>query len=366
VINPRGTPSLTLGSPLVNAIQRIGVRGKAISVVGGGAVRPINVIFDATRYGTGLTYTGEDAGIPGNFGNILATAMSPANAWGILTSDASIYFGAGEFNFGTIGQTAPSNFESTGQLFVWRNFPVAVNFYAWKIRGNSTPNITTFQIGNYTAGLVSDVNVIKGAGNPSTSDFAVWTLDVGVNSMFINCATAISWNSNADTNGRLDGSKFLSGGTGHAIELGTNTPSTITLTNVTFSGYGANGTTNAAIYNNSGKTITITVAGGTIPTWYGNTVNIVSEVTLTIKSQVSLVGAEIRVYDLDNVSAGSLGTELQGVESCTTDTYAFGRSAENVVWMQIMLDGYVEFGQQVTMPSSNSDYVALLSADINV
>jgi len=106
VINPRSTPTLTLGSPIVSAIQRIGVRGKAVSVVGGGAVRPINVTFDATRYGTGLTYTGDNAGTPGNFADILATAMSPANAWGILTSDASIYFGAGKFNFGTTGQTA--------------------------------------------------------------------------------------------------------------------------------------------------------------------------------------------------------------------------------------------------------------------
>lgn len=440
VINPRSTPTLTLGSPIVSAIQRIGVRGKAVSVVGGGAVRPINVTFDATRYGTGLTYTGDNAGVPGTFANILATAMTPANAWGILTLDASIYFGAGKFNFGTTGQTAISSFKSIGQLFVWRNFPVAVTFYAWRIRGNAT-YVTTFQIGNYASGLTSDGNVVKGAGDPTTSNFATWTLDVGVNTVcnlygsqfselyrgtlqsttsirgctfknfgnitpngatidgctfqdlrktapisatygivvvstpvltnntFINCATAISWNVAADTNTRLDGSKFISGGTGHAIELGTNTPASITLTNVIFSGYGATGTTNAAIYNNSGKAITITITGGTIPTYYngvGASTIVKSEVTLTIKSRVSLAGTEIRVYDLDNVPAGSLGTELQGVESCTTDTYAFNGSAGNVVWIQIMLDGYIEFGQQVTMPSVNSDYTALLIKDINV
>lgn len=84
---------------------------------------------------------------------------------------------------------------------------------------------------------------------------------------FTNCATAILWNLNADTSGKLDGCSFTSGGTGYAIELGTNTPSVITLNNVIFSGYGTSGTTNAAIYNNSGKAITINITGsGTSPT----------------------------------------------------------------------------------------------------
>lgn len=180
VVDPQSTPSLTLGSPTISAIQRIGVRGKVVGVVGAGAVRPINVTFDATRYGTGLTYTGDDAGTPGTFANILMTAMSVANAWGILTFDSSIYFGAGKFDFGTTGQTAISSFKSIGQLFVWRNFPVANTFYAWRIRGAGS-FATTFQLGNYASGLVSGGNVIKGAGDPSSSTHAVWTLDVGTN-----------------------------------------------------------------------------------------------------------------------------------------------------------------------------------------
>jgi len=79
-------------------------------------------------------------------------------------------------------------------------------------------------------------------------------------------AVALSWNQNIDTSGKLDGSMFSSAGTGHAIELGTNTPSSITLKDITFTGYGSDGTTNAAIYNNSGKAITVYVDGGSTPT----------------------------------------------------------------------------------------------------
>lgn len=86
---------------------------------------------------------------------------------------------------------------------------------------------------------------------------------------------------------------------------------------------------------------------------------------LTITANVSLVGAEIRIYDLDDTPAGSLGTELSGVESCTTSTYSFEAEVSNDVWIQIMLSGYEEFGQQTTMPLVDGGYTALLAAELN-
>lgn len=53
---------------------------------------------------------------------------------------------------------------------------------------------------------------------------------------------------------------FTSGGTGHAIEF--TTPGTYTFDGNLFSGYGADETTNAAVYNNSGGLITLNVGGG--------------------------------------------------------------------------------------------------------
>jgi hypothetical protein len=159
---------------------------------------------------------------------------------------------------------------------------------------------------------------------------------------------------------------FVSGGTGHAIYI--TAPGSYVLDNLTYSGYGANDTTNAAIYNNSGGSVTLTVQGGSIPTVRNgagaSTTLVLGQVTLTIKAAVSLLGAEIRIYDMDG-TLPNLGTELAGTETCPTATFAYTGSSGNEIWIQIMLDGYEEFGQAVTMPSANSDFVALLQADLN-
>lgn len=79
---------------------------------------------------------------------------------------------------------------------------------------------------------------------------------------------ALFWNVNADPDGELDDTVWASDGTGHAIELGPNCPTTITLRRFTTTGYaGSDGSTgNETIYNNSGKTITINFVG-----WSGQT-----------------------------------------------------------------------------------------------
>ena len=88
--------------------------------------------------------------------------------------------------------------------------------------------------------------------------------------------------------------------------------------------------------------------------------------TLTISGSVSLVGAEIRIYDMDNIPSGSLGTELSGVESNTIATYEYSGTQGNDMWLQIMLDGYEEFGQKITMPSYDSEFEAVLQVDNNL
>lgn len=88
-------------------------------------------------------------------------------------------------------------------------------------------------------------------------------------------------------------------------------------------------------------------------------------ITITVGANVSLNGAEIRIYDLDNIPAGSLGTELAGVESNVGATYQFSANAANLIWIQIMLDGYVEFGQEYTIPSVDSSFTADLKIETN-
>lgn len=94
--------------------------------------------------------------------------------------------------------------------------------------------------------------------------------------------------------------------------------------------------------------------------------NIPFHIILDIYSHVSLIGAEIRIYDMDNIPAGSLGTELFGTESNTTSTFPIeGPAAGNDIWIQIMLDGYREYGLQITYPANNTMFYAGLQLDTN-
>lgn len=102
---------------------------------------------------------------------------------------------------------------------------------------------------------------------------------------------------------KISNCSFISAGTGHAIEI--TSPGTYTFTGNTFSGYGSTGTTDAAIYNNSGGAVTLNITGGGDTPTYRNgtsastTVN--NNITITLDNLV--VGSNIRV---EKTSDGSL------------------------------------------------------------
>jgi len=425
VVDPASTPDFSTGTPVMSSVDRIGIRAGALQTVGGGSVKSNPVIWDALRYGTGLTVINGTSGAPVAFADIYAADNATAAKWGILGKSGGIYFGAGKLNLGTTGQTAVTVFTDTGQVLVWRDQRVATGFYEIKLVGAASFP-TTLTLGAISGTLTSGGCTIRGAGlnsqrlvvptvvsggtgytandiltvtggagttaaqfkvitvasgvitqaqmetagtysAPPTGTLSVtggtgtgatftatpvggsvWTLTASAanqtlnlygcalsemksaaltttstvngcsfqncgeitpsgavvknctfqdmrtatpisavyqirvttttptltGNKYTNCATAILWDRNADVNGQIDDSVFTSGGTGHAIELGPNAPTTLTLTSVTFTGYsgtpGSNptassGSADAAIYNNSGKTITINIAGGTVP-----------------------------------------------------------------------------------------------------
>jgi len=152
---------------------------------------------------------------------------------------------------------------------------------------------------------------------------------------YVNCATALLWDRAADTNGKLDGSTFISGGTGHAIEFGTNTPgdpTEISLTDVTFTSYGADETTNAAIYNNSGKHLIINILGtGNSPTVRnagGSSTTVVAgtvTTTVTVKALVggaAISGARVLVIASDNTGPMPFDETVTITRSGATATVA--------------------------------------------
>jgi len=264
---------------------------------------------------------------------------------------------------------------------------------------------------------------------------------------FTNCPTAVKWDRDADTNGKLDGCAFTSGGglasgtPGHAIELGTNCPAAITLASVPFAGYGADtfsfhttndvtsaadtvtktghgyttgeqvmyrkqggtqaigltdatvyyvraassstltfhttnaaavantgiinltaggsethyiGSMAAAVYNNAGKAVEITIggSGGTTPTVRNGSGASTTLVTgLTTVTLTGLVNdSEIRVYDS--------GTDayIDGIDLVTGNQFAFTDSAGNVVYIRIFHKQYLPADiTDYTVPAADTD-----------
>lgn len=87
-------------------------------------------------------------------------------------------------------------------------------------------------------------------------------------------------------------------------------------------------------------------------------------VLTTLAAQVPLTGAEVRVYDLDNSPAGSLGTELAGTESAGS-TFSFDATPGNLVWLQVMAPGFEEYGQRFTVPANDTTLSLILTPELN-
>lgn len=105
---------------------------------------------------------------------------------------------------------------------------------------------------------------------------------------------------------------------GHAIEITTlGTTSTFTLSNDTFLNYGANTTNDAAIYNNSGQSVTLNISGGTTPT-VRNGVG----ASTTVEATVSVTITNMK--DFTEVRVLSGGSEIAGAEDVGSPTNPSG------------------------------------------
>jgi len=158
---------------------------------------------------------------------------------------------------------------------------------------------------------------------------------------------ALLWDVATDTDTYLDDMSFDKGsGTVHAIELGTNCPTTITFRGHDYgSGYNASNQQNdSTIYNNSGKTITINVSGGDTPSYRdgaGATTIVQNTVTVSCtvvdSDGVAVQGARVRFEE-------SVGGTL--VNQGTTDatglfTFSYNYSADTDVDVVVRLKGYL-------------------------
>lgn len=241
-----------------------------------------------------LTIDAGTVGTPETFADVVADDIT--NGWGLINNPFGKQYALfGSTEWGTPSGTANSYFDDSNfQLFLLGGGLGTGNFLMRTV-GNATgtnsvvwasasvTNIGTRAVCDFTD---ANVDILKFTG-VSFTDIGAMTFPVASASnrfvrscTFNNCdqidfstieVTDCTFNGTTDANGTIlldttlqtanqTGLSFVSDGTGHAIYI--TAPGTYALDGWTYSGYGADGTANAVVYNNSGGAVTLNVSGG--------------------------------------------------------------------------------------------------------
>jgi len=393
-VDPNSTSTLTTGTPLMNAVDRVGLRQK---ITGALATSTKSIIWDVIRYGTGLVVTTGTLAIPGNFLDIFTIDSNQANAYGILTKQAGIYYGGGKLTFGTTAQTSISYFKDIDVVFMFQDFPVANTLYEFKILGSASFK-TTFQLGNFASGLASGGLTIKGAGN------AVWSLDSSnlnaitylydcsfsqmrrclLNSVSIMRYTTISkFGDITPAGATLDNVTFQNvvttaptSGTNALIITGSTQTDVITncqfincnrairITQIgTYTFNNLQFTSNTFdIENASTGLVTVNLTNGSNASTFtnisGGTTSIINSKSLTITGLIT--GTEIHVYRTSDLVELGTGTES------STATFTYNYNADNTgIFITLIKPGYrwVRY-DNLTLTTSGINIIATQQADL--
>jgi hypothetical protein len=131
---------------------------------------------------------------------------------------------------------------------------------------------------------------------------------------------------------------FKANGVGNAIEI--TAPGTYTFSGNQFSGYGAIGTSTAAIFNNSGGLVTINISGGgSTPTYInGSGASTVVNNAITLTLTGISTGSDVVIIQAGTTNQLADFQEITG----TTQTYSYSVSGVNID-IGVLKEGYVPF-----------------------
>jgi hypothetical protein len=310
-----------------------------------------NVLVDQFTIGTGLRADGL-----GNSWSTIATAEN-TNYWGWLVESFGSYIVRGGIYLGPETGTAFSTFSDSGAVILFADEQVAQGFYDINIRGSSTTCTFTKHIiraenpANARWSLTLD-----GASIPifvdTSSTFQGFDVMTFRSSSSCNGTTFDNGNSIIQNNGSFTDCVFsgqntatgvalitsdnpqdfsgcsFTGANGHALEI-TNT-GTYSFSGNTFSAYGADGTNDAAIYNNSGGAVTINITNGgdtpTVRNGAGASTTINNAVDVTISGVTE--GTSVQVIADESVGSVTEGDVIGQGLADSTGTYAFSINYE--------------------------------------
>lgn len=378
VVDPAGTADNSAGALTLSTVKNAGFICRQTTGV---TTTVSNQFVDAVRMGTGITATTSVGGDTLTMANLFSTDKT--NSWGVVTQFAGIYYGAGKLTIGSTSQGQVCNFTDTGQVLVWKNYPVSDTLYellikgasgfkttvsltGWIIRGqaNKTWNVNcsdaysdfkaySCSFANLKAPVLSAGSVLSGCTISSSGLFEV-------NGAAITGCSFSGANTGSVAQIKLDAASEASAISTCSFTKGANTVHAIqitaagdyTLTGQTFSGYAAS---DGSVGD---ETIYVSVGTGTVNISVDSSVSVrgaradvhvlVGQKTLNFTGLVS--GSDIMVKTSDT------NTALLQIDQNSGSTYAWSHSlAGTTVDILIMKAGYMPYMvYDYTLPTAAS------------
>jgi hypothetical protein len=226
----------------------------------------------------------------------------------VIVHTNSVISSASRYHWGfQTGSSASASYDFSGLSVIGAGqilLNLAVTLHSITINNYSTLNLS---------GLTLHSSIITSV--PATNDSVTLSVSSALDGCSINVSTVTAGNRwcSVSSPSIFTNCSFTGGG-GHAIRI--TTAGTYSFTGNSFTGFGANGSTGAAIYNDSGGLVTINVTNGTTPSYFNvgvstTVVNNLVAVTVTPLQD----GSEVRAY------LTGTATEVAGTESSTGGAY---------------------------------------------
>jgi len=330
-----------VNTTLTNFRTLVGSPGTTPSWVGGGlnttaSVKGANLGVDAARIGTGYDVTGGDTGGAGVFSGLAADDVSTSE--GIFQPVPGGYALQGKLRFGSSGSLVEFTDSNTSIAFL-DSIHSLTDFTEILLENASSvltlSNVSFIALGTNNPGrfeTLTDTATwnMTGCTFQNIADFILGSGCTWVGCTWINCdqvtansadlngssiegyegtadTAALIWDTNVDPNGELDNMSFTKGSAAtHALELGTTSPLTVTLTGHSYSGYNAaNGQNDSTILvSRTTDTVTINFTGDE-PSYKtaGATVVVQASADYTINgienpSEVTILDRDIEMLDI--------------------------------------------------------------------
>lgn len=344
------------GNPgqLTNVTQVGGVHQTPASIMGSFN----NFQLDQMTVGLGVRVDGGTVGSPNTWETVRA-ADEDTNFWGWWSSTQSQVVGKGKLFIGPATGSATSVFTDSAFAVIFADERVAVGFYEISTRGAGTD--VSWNLGSISAAVPANSRwslTIDATTNSFTDTNGTWK---GADQLTLAATATLTGTTFVDCNkitqngATLDGCVVLEANTadgvafiesddpslisdcsfsfsdGHAIEI--TAPGTYTFDGNVFSGYGADDTNDAAIFNDSGGLVTLNVGGGgttpTIRNGTGASTQVNSNVSVTV--QPIEPGSEVRAFRTSDK------VELDGVESAASSSQVLSLPAGVNCYIEVHL-----------------------------